>query len=397
MRQLIERWAGAGHECHVVTSLPWYRNHRVEDKWRSAPWHRQQTEWGSVLRLHPCAPLGFARANSSSQKSNLALRATGFAAFGAYAATAGMVTLRRADAIFAMSPPLTLATAASLTAAAHRTPLVLNLQDLHPDAAIVTGAVTGRGFVATLRQLEKFSYRAATAVTVLSEETRKAVIKRAPVGKRVEVIRNFPTVEVEPGERVNSFRRELGIDEDTLVFLYAGNVGFSQPFGLIRAAAEKFAGRRDVCFVINGDGAVMSEVRAWASALPNVIVNGYQPAERLSEVLAAADVHLVLLAAGLGHVSVPSKVYSAFSAGRPVLVASQADSEISRIVEITQAGLTVDPTDEAGFADAVGRLADDHQLRQEMAMAAARSAQLHSADTAAEHYLRLFAELANLR
>ncbi len=395
MRQLIERWAGAGHECHVVTSLPWYRSHRVEDKWRAVLWHRQKTDWGSVLRLHPCAPLGFTKSNSGLSKSNLALRAASFAAFGAYAAAAGVLTLRRADAVFAMSPPLTLATAASLTAAAHKAPLVLNLQDLHPDAAIATGVVTGRSFVAVLRQLEKVSYRSATAVTVLSDETRKAVLERAPASTRVEVIRNFPTVEVEPGERANSFRHELGIDEDTLVFLYAGNVGFSQPLGLIKAAAKKLASRHDICFVINGDGSAMNQVRGWANALPNVIVSDYQPVERLSEVLAAADVHLVLLAAGLGHVSVPSKVYSAFCAGRPVLAASQADSEISRIVETTQAGLTVDPTDEAGFIDAICRLSDDHQLRNEMEAAAACSAQLHSADTAAEQYLRLFRELVD--
>ncbi len=391
MRALLERWAGDGHECNVITTLPWYSEHRVEEKWRGTPWHHQQTKWGSVLRLHPCVPGG----KSSQAKSNLALRAAGFATFGVYAAAAGLVTLPRGDVVFVMSPPLTLATAASVCASVRRTPLVLNLQDLHPDAAIATGAITNQSAIAALRWLEKRSYKAGAAITVLSQQARCAVLERAPAGTHVEVIPNFAdTAKISPGDRANAYRRQLGIDEETLVFLYAGNVGFSQPLGLVRAAADLLAERRDICFVINGDGTAMSEVRNWASKKSNVIVSGYQPAERLNEVLAAADVHLVPLAAGLGHVSVPSKVYAAFSAGRPVLAAADAGCEISRIVETAAAGLVVDPTDEAGFADAVRRLADDPPARASMAAAAQRSADQHSPDTAAASYLRLFKKLA---
>ena len=396
MRLLLERWAGEGHECHVVTTLPWYRDHRVEQKWRGVAWHRQVTDWGSVLRLHPCAlPAIGGRALAKPAKSNLVLRAAGFAAFGAYAATAGLAALAPSDIVFAMSPPLTLAAAASAVATVRRTPLVLNLQDLHPDAAIATQAVTNKSAIAAARWLEKLSYQAASAIVVLSQQTRAAVLERSPAGKHVEVIPNFAdTVKIKPGPRNNEYRRQLGIGEDVLVFMYAGNVGFSQPLGLVKAAATQLAERRDICFVINGGGAAMSEVRSWAATRPNVIISDYQPAERLSEVLAAADVHLVLLGAGLGHVSVPSKVYAAFSAARPVLAAAEKDSEISRIITTAAAGVTVDPTDEAGFRAAVTRLADDRQALSDMGTAAANSAQLHSPDVAAASYLALFERLA---
>jgi hypothetical protein len=60
---------------------------------------------------------------------------------------------------------------------------------------------------------------------------------------------------------------------------------------------------------------------------------GYQPREVLSQSLSAADVHVVGLAEGLAGYVVPSRLYGILSAGRPVIVAADADSETARVVE----------------------------------------------------------------
>jgi hypothetical protein len=64
-----------------------------------------------------------------------------------------------------------------------------------------------------------------------------------------------------PLDRMTSYRRELGIG-DELVVMYAGNVGLSQSFELIEAAADHFAGRNDVVFVVNGDGSAKTDLMA---------------------------------------------------------------------------------------------------------------------------------------
>ncbi|HCB37872.1 MAG TPA: glycosyltransferase WbuB [Acidimicrobiaceae bacterium] len=297
--------------------------------------------------------------------------------------------------MFAMSPPLTLAAAASAVARRHRLPLVLNLQDLHPDAAVATGAVTARTPLRALRALERRTYRDASAITTLSPAMARTVAERAPAGKRIEVIANFvDTAAVTPGPRMNDFRRELGVPESAVLFMYAGNVGLSQPMELIRFAANRLRLRRDVCFAVNGAGVAMADVERWAAEHANVVVSGYQPGERLGEVLAAADVHLVLLRPGMGNVSVPSKVYTALAAGRPVLAAVDADSEVRRIVDDAGAGTTVDPGDPQAFVDAVLRLADDADGRTAMGDAAREHSRRHTPAGAAAAYLRLFEEVA---
>ena len=54
-------------------------------------------------------------------------------------------------------------------------------------------------------------------------------------------------------------------------------------------------------FLINGDGAARRALEEQAAGLRNVRFSGYQPIERLPEVLATGDIHLVPLEVGTRH------------------------------------------------------------------------------------------------
>ena len=54
------------------------------------------------------------------------------------------------------------------------------------------------------------------------------------------------------------------------------------------------------------------ELKQQASELKNLVVIDYQPIERLSEVLATADLHLVSLKSCRGRTRVASKIYLIF-------------------------------------------------------------------------------------
>jgi colanic acid biosynthesis glycosyl transferase WcaI len=154
---------------------------------------------------------------------------------------------------------------------------------------------------------------------------------------------------------MTDYRRELGVGDETVV-MYAGNVGFSQSLELLIAAARALP---DVTVVINGDGAARAELQRLANELPNVRFAGYQPKDRLPEVLASADLHVVPLRAGLGNVSVPSKTYSILAAGRPVLAAIDAGTEVPRMLAASGGGRVVAPDQEAEFVGAVREMVAD--------------------------------------
>ena len=259
MTRIVEELASRGHEVDVVTALPWYRRHRVEPGWQTRVGRRQATPWGSITRVNPFA---------AEDKRNLVRRALGFGAFSALALGAGVAAggwFRRADGVIAMSPPLTMGVAGRIVAWGHRCPLVFNVQDVFPDAAVATGTVTNPAVVAAASWVERISYRLADAVTVLSDDLTTNVAGKLPVRRRntVRMIPNFVDIEqIQPDDRMTRYRQELDIGEEPVV-LYAGNVGFSQSLELVVAAARELP---DVTFVINGEGS--TRAATWRRSRP---------------------------------------------------------------------------------------------------------------------------------
>jgi colanic acid biosynthesis glycosyl transferase WcaI len=364
MTRIVSELAGLGHELHVVTALPWYRAHRIEPEWRGGLGRTEETTWGTITRVHPFPGV---------DKRNLARRAIGFAGFSVLAGLGGVRAgrwFRKVDVVLAMSPPLTLGLTGWLVGLSHRAPLVFNIQDVFPDAAVRTGALTDRRLIRLAEWLERVSYRKARAITVLSDDlaanVRAKIEGISTVADKVRVIPNFVDTEaIRPADRMTPYRTELRIGDEPVV-LYAGNVGFSQSLELVLAAARALP---DVTFVINGDGAARRGLERQARGLANVRFAGYQPVERLSEVLATGDVHVVALKAGLGDVSVPSKTYSSLAAARPVLAAIDPGTEVPRLLEAAGAGVAVPPDDADAFVAALRRLLDDPDRRARLGAA----------------------------
>ena len=220
---------------------------------------------------------------------------------------------RHADAVIAMSPPLTLGLTGRFVAWMRRAPEIFNIQDVFPDAAIASGAIRNRGVIAATAWLERTSYSRADAVTVLSDDLLANV--KAKVARKHHpnflVIPNFvDTDAIRPAERLTPYRTELGIGDEPVV-LYAGNIGFSQSLHLMLGAASAFP---DVTFLVNGQGPRRPDLERQARGLANVRFGDYVPDERLNELLATGDIHVVPLRAGLARASVPSKTYSILAA-----------------------------------------------------------------------------------
>jgi len=382
MTRIVRELAALGHELHVVTALPWYREHRIEAGWSGRLWRRERTEWGSITRVHPFP---------GGDKRNLLRRALGFAGFSVLAGVASLPG-GRVDAVIAMSPPLTMGLTGWLTHLVRRGPLVFNIQDVFPDAAVETGAIANRRVIAAARWLERVSYARSAAVTVLSDDLRDNVAAKMRHPKRVHVIPNFvDTVAIRPADRMTALRRELGIGDEPVV-LYAGNVGFSQSLDMVLQAASRFP---HVTFLVNGDGSARESLQRQAAGQPNVRFGPYQPADRVPEVLATGDIHLVPLKQGLGRVSVPSKTYSILAAGRPVLAAIDPGTEVPRMLEASGGGVAVPPDDLDAFCAALSGMLADPDAATAMGAAGRRWVQTAaSPEAVAQAYERLVRGLA---
>ncbi len=385
MTRIVHELANLGHELHVVTSLPWYRKHQVEQGWSGALWRVEKTQWGSINRVQPFA---------GKTKLNLLRRAIGFVLFSAIVGLRSLVAggfLRRVDGVLAMSPPLTLGLMGWLVKSFRGGKLVFNIQDIFPDAAVETGAISNRKIIKGAKWLERISYQKSDLVVLLSDDLANNVQQKLDqrFHRRIRVIPNFvDTQAITPMSRMTKYRAELGIGEE-LVVMYAGNVGFSQSLEMLIAAARELT---HIVFVINGEGAARDSLKAAAHGLDNIRFGDYQDISRLSEVLATADVHVVPLKRGLGSVSVPSKTYSVLAAGRPVCAAVDLDSEVPRILSAAKAGVCVGPDDARAFILALSSMTQDPKSLGEMGERGRKWVEGHaSAGSVAQRYEALYA------
>jgi colanic acid biosynthesis glycosyl transferase WcaI len=129
-----------------------------------------------------------------------------------------------------------------------------------------------------------------------------------------------------------------------------------------------------------------------AVGMGNVRFLPFQPRERLPEVLASADISLVVLKRGIGSASLPSKLFSILASGRPVLASVDGNSDAWKLVDSSEAGLCVEPERPEQLADAILSLRGDPSCREKMGHNGRTWAEkYHSPQSAAEQFEQLFA------
>jgi colanic acid biosynthesis glycosyl transferase WcaI len=347
---LLAELAGAlalrGHSIHVLTGRPTYEEARDA----SVP-RREMRNGVRVARLpilpRTRGPLG--------RLLHYVSFAVSFFAAGACAP--------RPDAILAFSStPLVGGLVALALARVRRVPLVYVVHDVYPDVAIALGVLRAGPIARLVAWIEALTWRHASRLVLIGEGMIPVARERAVRPERIVVVENWADIaRIRPSGGA-PFRREVGIDDDVFVVQYAGNFGRSQDLDTLLEAAriveERNQGPR-VQFLFVGGGARAGELRARANGSQNLRFVPFQPNERVSDVLAAADLALVPLRRGLTRYSVPSKIYSILASGRAVGAAIDAGSDVARIVDEAGCGFRVDPGDAPALAEEILRLAED--------------------------------------
>ena len=155
-------------------------------------------------------------------------------------------------------------------------------------------------------------------------------------------------------------RDELGL-QGTFVVGYSGNFGRVHRFDSILGAALLLREDRRIRFLLTGAGPRFDSVKRFieSNELDNVILGPYQPRERLGEMLATSDIHLIALAPGYEGLVVPSKFYGIAAAGRPALYLGDAGGDVARLIERWDCGIVVPSGNPEQLAGVIRDLSND--------------------------------------
>jgi colanic acid biosynthesis glycosyl transferase WcaI len=289
----------------------------------------------------------------------------------------GVLRRFRPDVVISSNDPLPSKAALAAWSTTHRTPWVFWLQDIwsvamarEAEQRSRLGRVAGRGF----QVLERGLLRHADAVIPITADFDPLLDEWGVRRARRTVIENWaPLAEVPPRPRRNEWADSQGLG-DRPTFLYAGTLGLKHDPDVLHALAVDQPDA-DVVVISEGKGAErLTELRGQVPA-PNLRILGFQPWDALPDVLAAADVLIVLLEEAAGTFSVPSKVLTSLCAGRTILAAMPASNLGARTIERAGAGVVVRPGDSAAFLAAARALRSDPAARDAHAAAGRRYAE----------------------
>ena len=263
------------------------------------------------------------------------------------------------DGIFAVSTPPTQGWLAGKLAKKLGCPFLYSLQDIFPDSLVTTGLTKKDSLLWKVgRKLEDATYRSASRVVVISQAMKRNVLEKGLPEEKVAVISNW--VDTDAVQSVakdeNGLFAEFGIDREKFTVVYAGNFGAAQGAGVVLEAAKQLP---EIQFVIFGGGAEFETVKAAAEALPNVIVNGLLPQNRVPEVYSLGDVALITCKKGVGSSGLPSKTWSIMACGTPIVAAFDTDSVLAEILQEAEAGICVEPENGEALANAITKMAQN--------------------------------------
>jgi len=345
--QLQER----GHEVTVLTGLPNYPSGKLFPGYGYFSRHRETFQNVSVIRFphFPRGNCGF---------FGMAACFLSFALMGSLLAP-WLLRGKVFDVIFVYEPsPITVGFPAVVMRALRKIPLVFWVQDLWPESLTSAGNIHSPWILKPVERMVKFLYRHFDRILVTSRGFIPSVLARGAVVKQVEYYpqsaeKIFRPVEVPENAEV---RRLL---PKGFVVLFGGNIGVSQDFPTILAAAEALRERTDIHWIIIGSGRMEGWVKSQVAHCHlerTVHLLGRFPVESMPQFYACADVVLVTLKRDpIYAVTLPAKIQAYMACGRPILAALEGEG--AHVVVESGCGVVVPSGDAKSLAKAVEELA----------------------------------------
>jgi colanic acid biosynthesis glycosyl transferase WcaI len=171
---------------------------------------------------------------------------------------------------------------------------------------------------------------------------------------KIHTIENWsPLDETVPTPKDNAWARENGV-ADKFCFMYSGTLGMKHRPELLLSLAKHLDATREAVLIVNAEGVGAEWLRQETKDLsPEVFrLQPFQPYERISEVMGAADVLIALLDSDAGKFAVPSKTLTYLCAARSILMAAPAENQAAKTIRSAKAGLVVSPDSSESFVAA---------------------------------------------
>ncbi|MHC5597445.1 MAG: glycosyltransferase family 4 protein [Nostoc sp.] len=345
MTELAEGLVKRGHEVRVITGMPNYPQREIYDGYRGR-WYLNEQKNGVTIQR------SYLRIKSKPNLLDRLLLELSFV----FTSFPQVFKGAPPDVIILTVPPLFGTLPATIFGWLYNCPLVLNVQDILPEAAVRMGLLKNKWMIRTLAALEKFAYRTAHTISVIADGFRENLVNKGVPVNKIVCIPNWVNVNfIRPlPKEKNSWISSHQLD-GKFVVLYSGNIALTQGLETVIEAAVCLRHIKDIVFVIVGESIALQRLQEYCllKGADNVLLLPLQPREKLPEMLAASDVGLIVQKRNVISFNMPSKIPLLLASGRPIVGSVPATGTAARAIELSGGGIIVEPESPDAMAAAV--------------------------------------------
>jgi colanic acid biosynthesis glycosyl transferase WcaI len=345
MTELAEGLVKRGHEVRVVTAMPNYPERQIYQEYRGK-WYLNEHKNGVQIqrsyvwiRPHP----------------NLLDRVLLDASFVVTSFVPALIGWRP-DVILSTSPSLPSCVPVALLGWLRACPVILNLQDILPEAAVHVGLLKNKLLIQLFTLLEKFAYHTASKISVIADGFVDNLRSKGVEADKIVQIPNWVDVNfIRPLSKENNPFRTAHNLNGKFVVLYSGNIALTQGLESVVKAASVLRHIPDIVFVIVGEAKGLERLQRECldCGADNVLLLPFQPRKYLPQMLAAADVGLVVQKKNVISFNMPSKIQVLLASGRALVASVPDNGTAARAIRQSGGGVIVAPEDSQALAMAI--------------------------------------------
>jgi glycosyltransferase involved in cell wall biosynthesis len=368
LTRLAKKLQGRGHQLTVLTTLPHYPEGRIAEGYRGKLVMVEDRDGMRVIQT-------WLWATASRRISRKFIAQVSFM----FSASLRGLTIPRPDVVLIEAQPIFTNLAGVFLSRIKRVPYVLDVSDLWPDHLLSVGIVTQEHPVYRIaRWLVDTTYRGASGITALTPFLAETIQRYIGATDKIRVIYSgVDLTRFRPGLDTAAFRQKYELGDGRLV-TFIGTFGTAYDMELMLEAARPFTDREDVKFVFMGRGSQndVFRQRLGRGDLPNVRwIEWVDHAEIPYAWASSYATFWALHKHDLHRGAIATKLYEAMGSGVPVAVA--LEGLVADILKQSGGGIAVPFGDMDGLVNAIGRLLDEPNLREQCSRAARAYAEQH--------------------
>lgn len=274
---------------------------------------------------------------------------------------------RKFDLIISTTPPITLNNLIRKLKIKYKAKTYLLLKDIFPQNAVDLEMISKKSLIyKVFRKKEQKLYEISDYIGAMSQYNLDFINKHNKISSKTQIIRNA----VYEQDYTMDYKDKMelitkyNIDPSRKLLLYGGNLGKPQSPDYIVEVLKKFNEIKDAQIFIVGNGTHYSYIKDEADKLKNKYIHVLSslPKEEFDQLVSLSDIGLIFLDYRFTIPNYPSRLTSLLNAAKPILIATDKNTDIGKEVVESGSGLWNESNDVDAFIQNANKLIKSDEL-----------------------------------